>query len=109
MHSETPEQRHTWFRIASSFGVVHVKAIVLDIPPEICKQRLTTRTNHPTIKDAQEGAVIIDKFKSMMVPPAPFEGFEEIVVVKTEEEVDQLTVRFSLLKSGETSEKSQEV
>jgi len=82
-------QRHHWFKIAAKYGVNNLNAAVLHIDPELCKQRIFVRKDHPTIKEAsQDGARIIDNFVNMMVLPSVVEGFGTITILKTPEEVN---------------------
>jgi predicted kinase len=94
-------QRHTWVKLASKYGMNYIDCVILDIPADVCKKRLETRTDHPTIKDAVTGAQVIDKFKFMMKPALPSEGFKNIWNIASETEVAPFVEKFSLL-NGKT-------
>jgi len=90
-------QRHHWFKIAGKYGVHNLNAAVLEIDPELCKQRVFVRKDHPTIKEAaQDGARIIDNFVHMMVLPSTVEGFGSITILKTPEEVNGFPAKLRL-------------
>lgn len=74
-------QRNVWVKLAAECkcnSIVYVMALLLcnlysciylKIPAEVCKDRLKTRKGHPTIKDAEAGAGIIDRFANDLIPP----------------------------------------
>lgn len=82
------EQRHHFIKIANKYGINDIQCIWLDIPSEICKKRVFDREGHPTIPKGESGMEIIDKFKKNLIKPHKFEGFREIVILKSEEEVN---------------------
>lgn len=104
--------RHTWIQMAAKYKVSTVRALSLDIDPEICKKRIFVRKDHPTIASgSSEGAKIIDRFKKTLVWPKEVEvnkkycdgffnvflkGFVDITTVKTEEEEKHIAAKFSL-------------
>eukprot|EP01121_Diplochlamys_sp_Union-15-3_P010112 TRINITY_DN2809_c0_g1_i1.p1 TRINITY_DN2809_c0_g1~~TRINITY_DN2809_c0_g1_i1.p1 ORF type:complete len:559 (-),score=84.27 TRINITY_DN2809_c0_g1_i1:48-1724(-) len=79
-------QRSTWIKLSAKQNVKHISCIYLDIPPSLCKDRLSGRTDHPTIKEASVGHAVIDKFQDLLIPPSKFEGFVNVITVKTEQE-----------------------
>ncbi|KAL6055949.1 60S ribosomal protein L44 Q [Balamuthia mandrillaris] len=82
------QQRHNWIKFAHKFGY-QIEIAWLDLPPEICKQRVFVRKDHPTIQEGDSGFAIIDRFASMLTAPMKAEGFSRIYLLHTEEEVNQ--------------------
>jgi len=90
-------QRHTWFKLASKYNVKRVDSVFLDIDPEVCKQRISSRKDHPTIpENSQEAPAIIDNFKKLFINPSEIEGFATVSIVKSNEEADKLLEQFVL-------------
>ncbi|KAL6062792.1 60S ribosomal protein L44 Q [Balamuthia mandrillaris] len=82
------QQRHNWIKFAHKFGY-QIEIAWLDLPPEVCKQRVFVRKDHPTIQEGDSGFAIIDRFASMLTAPMKAEGFSRIYLLHTEEEVNQ--------------------
>jgi len=97
-------QRRTWIKIAAKFGVTNINALILGISPEICKQRISVRKDHPTIAEgSSEGPIIIDRFKKMMKLPNYFEGFGKMEKkINEESEVKEIIKKifFGRIKNG---------
>ncbi len=55
-----------------------------------CKNRVSERENHPTIHSGKSGWKIIDSMNKMLTPPATKEGFDQIFVVKNDEDMEAL-------------------
>jgi len=96
-------QRHVWVKLAAKCGVTNVRCLWLDVDPQVCKERVANRKDHPTIKDAELGATIIDNFVSLLKPPSKLEGFSEITVLTiksqtSQEEISDVLNKFSLLE-----------
>lgn len=72
------QQRSTWLRIGKSFGATIVAAF-LNTPIDTCKQRVLSRTNHPTLGPTAESMAVVDRFRSLLKPPRKSEGFSLIV------------------------------
>jgi predicted kinase len=51
-------QRRTWFKLAGKYGVTNINALVLDISPEVCKQRIAVRKDHPTIAEGSSEGIL---------------------------------------------------
>eukprot|EP01126_Amoeba_proteus_P008014 TRINITY_DN12935_c0_g1_i1.p1 TRINITY_DN12935_c0_g1~~TRINITY_DN12935_c0_g1_i1.p1 ORF type:complete len:321 (-),score=62.26 TRINITY_DN12935_c0_g1_i1:281-1243(-) len=81
-------QRNVWVKLATQFNCNYIICLYLKIPASVCKERLGTRTGHPTIKDAALGAKIIDNFAKDLVPPVLGEGFTRTITVTNDEEVN---------------------
>lgn len=62
--SFSKEQRKRYLEYAKNNGGYKTKVIVLYTPKQICYERGIARTNHPTIKDAQTMAKVLDMFFS---------------------------------------------
>ena len=74
------QQRSAWLDLARKLGVLDVRCIWLDIDKDTCKSRIATRVNHPTIKDAETGDIVIDKFDRLFEEPRLEEGFINIEI-----------------------------
>lgn len=57
---------------------------------EVCKQRVSVRTDHPTIAPGTQGAAIIDRFSSLLAEPLHAEGFTSVEVLESEEDTVRL-------------------
>lgn len=68
--------------------------IHFDVTLEECKQRITSRTGHPTIKSGEAGVRILDSMQRMLERPSPStaakEGFERLIVLKSGQDVADL-------------------
>jgi len=80
------QQRNTWFNIAREFSVPSW-VLVFDTPYEVCVERLRTRQNHPTIRDAGHGVMILERFRVEFEPPSPAEGYDRILSLKASERI----------------------
>jgi hypothetical protein len=57
---------------------------------EVCKQRVSVRTDHPTIAPGEQGLAIIDRFKSLLADPLTAEGFTAVHVLESDEDTLRL-------------------
>ncbi|KAL5536915.1 hypothetical protein ACEPAF_738 [Sanghuangporus sanghuang] len=78
-------QRLHWIRIAREFPRTRLWCIIFDTPIHICRERLQSRTNHPTIRSPEQGIEVLCRFKNMFIPPSAGEGFECIFTIKPED------------------------
>eukprot|EP01129_Flabellula_baltica_P002998 TRINITY_DN12864_c0_g1_i1.p1 TRINITY_DN12864_c0_g1~~TRINITY_DN12864_c0_g1_i1.p1 ORF type:complete len:607 (+),score=123.46 TRINITY_DN12864_c0_g1_i1:56-1822(+) len=105
-------QRATWVKMAGEFNVSTIRLVHLDIDPEICKERVGKREDHPTIKDGELGAQIIDKFMGIRVYPVKAEGFKEIITLSTSDEcpgaIEHITSQVTILPNGFETEQTKE-
>jgi len=81
-------QRSTWVKLAHQHDVNDIRCIFLDIPPEVCKSRVTVREGHPTIPTGSVGHGIIDKFIDQLIPPIIGEGFTSVTRVSNDAELE---------------------
>ena len=88
-------QRKAWLDLAKKHGVSKVQAIVFNTPTELCKDRIMTRLDHPTVTPIEGSKKLVDVFTSMLVPIRDDEGFVGVVGVSTVEEVDTLIKKFN--------------
>ncbi|KAL7413992.1 hypothetical protein BDY24DRAFT_387114, partial [Mrakia frigida] len=51
----------------------------VDVPLPTCLDRLSTRTNHPTITSFAQAKTVLLKFSSQLQPPTPSEGFDRVL------------------------------
>lgn len=80
-------QRAQWIRLAHEFGTPRVYAVHLQVPLEVCKERVMSRTGHKTLPASRESMGIVERFASTLVPPYPGEGFVHVTRVQPDEEV----------------------
>jgi predicted kinase len=48
-------QRNVWIRLCQQYNITQIWCVFFDIPPQICKNRVSVRTNHPTIPKGESG------------------------------------------------------
>ncbi|KAF8557802.1 hypothetical protein OG21DRAFT_1505057 [Imleria badia] len=84
-------QRSHWSAIARAFPRTSISIIVFDTPYHVCASRLERRTSHPTIKDAQHGAVILQKFASDFQLPLPDEEYDHIIYLRPADQRPEYT------------------
>jgi len=102
-------QRHVWVKLASSHGVPWLICVILRTPPDVCKRRVSARTDHPTIPAGESGHAIVDKFKEIFVDPSVYEGFCEIDELRNEQDVAEAVAKYSLNASRSVSPKRKEI
>lgn len=85
-------QRKSWIDLAAKYNVTRVHAVIVDTPIEICKERIVTRQNHPTVKPVEESKVLVDKFNDIWVDPSMAEGFITVTRLSNEE-VDEYVAK----------------
>jgi len=96
------QQRNTWIKLARQHDVNDIRCIFLNIPPDVCKSRVSVREAHPTIPSGQVGHSIIDKFVDQLIPPVPGEGFTSIITVTNDQELkDALEILVPLAQPKE--------
>jgi hypothetical protein len=69
--------------------------VALNFSKDVCKARIQKRENHPTIKNGDDGVVIIDKFSSQFMQPLLSEGFSEVIDISSEDRFDEVVVLLS--------------
>ena len=63
-------QRKTWIDIAENeFGCTNIIVVVLEVPIDICINRVMNRKNHPTLKPSKKSEGIIRGFKKSLKLP----------------------------------------
>lgn len=77
-------QRKSWLEIANGLRVPIIRCVKLDVSIDECKNRMASRTDHPTIKDAETGDRVIDQFAQIWTEPVKEEGFTDIITFKDE-------------------------
>lgn len=87
------QQRSGWMQLASACDVRAIRCLYLDIPVEVCKERIRRRSGHPTIKESAKGEQLIDLFSRLLVPPCEAEGFSQIGHITHENEVEAMISR----------------
>ena len=74
------QQRASWIDLARKLGVLNIRCVWLGFDKDTCKGRIANRTDHPTIKDAETGNRVIDKFDKLFENPDTAEGFVNLEV-----------------------------
>ncbi|KAF8449067.1 hypothetical protein L210DRAFT_3389039 [Boletus edulis BED1] len=75
-------QRSYWSAIARAFPGTSISIIVFDTPYDVCASRLQRRISHPTIKSAQHGMAVLNKFASDFQLPSPDEEYDHIIYLR---------------------------
>ncbi|KAJ1978285.1 hypothetical protein H4R34_003259 [Dimargaris verticillata] len=71
------EQRKLWVVMAEAHGAV-VDALFFDVNPKTCKERVKTRSGHPTGVEGKFGVEVVTRFERLMSRPTVYEGFRFI-------------------------------
>merc|ERR1712232_1495016 len=71
------EQREPWLKLAVEHGA-QCHALVFDIPPSLCCERVRARTGHEGKVQGQAGGGIVMKLHSFMMPVRKIEGFHRV-------------------------------
>ncbi len=90
-----PWQRGVWLQIGEKMGVTRVYCVYLNVPPEICKQRILQRMNHPTLPPTLASCIVVDKFLGSFIPPSLEEGFAGLKVVNSNDELENVVDEFA--------------
>ncbi|KAI0343127.1 hypothetical protein BDW22DRAFT_1310616, partial [Trametopsis cervina] len=69
-------QRATWISIARERPGTEAWILLFDTSFEVCKERLLTRSNHPTITSPELGLEVLQRFRSQYQPPRSYEGYD---------------------------------
>jgi len=80
-------QRQVWIKLAVKFEVKRILCLHLDVPKDVCVQRIKERKDHPTIQNASDGISIIQRFSNQLTTPRKIEGFAEVFQICKEEQV----------------------
>jgi len=91
-------QRSTWTKMASKFNVSTIRCLFLNVPLQVCKDRVAVREDHPTIPGGDYGHKIIDKFTDILCSPLKAEGFCEIFTITHPDELQPILEHFSSIK-----------
>lgn len=74
-------QRKLWVGLAREAGVEDIRCIFVDVPVEICIERVSARKGHPTITETtpldKRKKIVLDFHKSLELPSLE-EGFTSI-------------------------------
>lgn len=83
-------QRKSWIDLATKYGVTNVQALTINTDPDVCKDRIVSRENHPTVAPVEASKAIVDNFNKMMVPATHEEGFSYLMEFSGEGSTDEL-------------------
>eukprot|EP01126_Amoeba_proteus_P003525 TRINITY_DN1117_c0_g1_i6.p2 TRINITY_DN1117_c0_g1~~TRINITY_DN1117_c0_g1_i6.p2 ORF type:complete len:102 (-),score=17.17 TRINITY_DN1117_c0_g1_i6:170-475(-) len=71
----------------NKWKVTRIECLWLDIPVEVCKERVHERKNHPTLGGGPEVDEVIDDFAKRFRTPEPREGFTNFMHAQSSEDV----------------------
>lgn len=83
----TAQVRQTWI---DSVHRVRIWCVYFTTDVTLCKHRVQHRVGHPTIPSGERGIGIIDDMVKILEPPQLTEGFEKIITLNSESDVQQL-------------------
>lgn len=83
----TASKRLEWLEMAFK---PRTWCIFFDFPVEVCKYRITRRQGHPTIPSGNAGITILDSMFKQLQAPQLSEGFERIIHLYSEEDLNGL-------------------
>ncbi|CAM9247574.1 unnamed protein product, partial [Phaeothamnion confervicola] len=89
-----PSQREPWLKIlretapGASSGGSGAGALWLDVPMNICINRVLRRPYHPTLPPTQKSVFIVHSFSRTFVPPAAEEGFDFVWRVTSSDDLE---------------------
>jgi hypothetical protein len=63
--------------------------LAVDIPKDVCRQRLATRVGHPTIKTPEVAFEVLDRFSHQLRAPSASEGFDRVLRVDSNPTLDR--------------------
>ena len=90
----TKEERKYWLNVAFN---PKTWCIFFNSDIEDCKERITKRKNHPTIKEGT-GITILDSLNNKLEMPTLDEGFSKIIVINDLDESNDLFEKWNLIK-----------
>ncbi|RSH76990.1 uncharacterized protein EHS24_003929 [Apiotrichum porosum] len=76
-----PDRQRAHFITLARDANVRVFCLVLSPPLATLRQRLSTRTGHPTLPDAQTALGVLDRMRSQFVPPSRGEGIDRTLTI----------------------------
>jgi predicted kinase len=83
-------QRKSWLDLAAKHGVTNVQALMINTDADVCKDRVVSRGDHPTVAPVEASKAIVDSFNKLMVPPSHDEGFSYLMEFSGEGSIDEL-------------------
>ena len=83
------KERKQWISRVQGLGVTSIWCVWLNLPAPVCKARILSRKDHPTLvaTDSFDPGSVVDRFANSMQPPTAREGFSRIHVAADEAEV----------------------
>jgi hypothetical protein len=88
-----PADRQAMLQLA--FAPSNAFAVFFDMDTAGCQQRVSGRTDHPTIPFGR-GNAIVESFAKRLVPPTISEGFKEVIVIREFDQVESLLRRWGV-------------
>ena len=88
-------QRAVWLNLAQQCGVSRVFCLYIGTPSGVCKNRIMSRVDHPTLPPTRESTCVVDMFLESFIPPVKEEGFTEMKTVSSDQEVDDVIQEFA--------------
>jgi AAA domain len=101
-------QRKVWIQLAKAHDTRNLFCLFLDVPVQVCKDRILSRVDHPTLPANQQSVGVVDRFLGSFIPPSIEEGYIRVVTASTEQEVDDAVAFFAALGDGVMEAKESE-
>eukprot|EP00238_Polyblepharides_amylifera_P001613 CAMPEP_0196571856 /NCGR_PEP_ID=MMETSP1081-20130531/1984_1 /TAXON_ID=36882 /ORGANISM="Pyramimonas amylifera, Strain CCMP720" /LENGTH=392 /DNA_ID=CAMNT_0041888965 /DNA_START=24 /DNA_END=1199 /DNA_ORIENTATION=- len=92
-------QRSDFVQLAHQMDC-QLEAVVLATATSIYVQRVADRTNHEGKVEGDEGATIVHQISEKFSPPTSKEGFTRVTMCKSEKDVEDAILHYSLYKSS---------
>lgn len=73
----TEARRRDYVHLAKSVGAP-LHAVVLNLPPETCAQRVRTRSQHPSLVQGSDGVNVLKREEQLQLPSKEREGFDTV-------------------------------
>ncbi|GAB2299123.1 hypothetical protein Dimus_033195 [Dionaea muscipula] len=96
------EQRAEFVKLGDSVNGIHVHAIVLDLPAQLCISRSVKRTAHEGNLHGGKAAAVVNRMLQKKELPILSEGFFRITVCRTEKDVQDAIVVYRTLGPSDT-------
>jgi len=84
--NKTKIERKEWLNLIFSKNIL---CIHFDLPIELCKNRMLSRENHPTLS-GKGGIKILEETSKLIEVPEKSEGFEKIINIRNDDDLNEL-------------------
>lgn len=89
----TPQIRKEWLDSVHRLPTI---CVYFDREMAQLKERITVRTNHPTIPAGPGGIKILDSLQRQWQPPTAAEGFQQVIRISNDEEMAQILQQWQI-------------